>query len=117
MKNKNHNKKMMMKKTNWRNRIFAISPMFVVQFLPNLDLTLAIILVVSKVVDLLEQTSKFVSLMYNTSARVELKRVEARVFTADLHNSGQEHLRAYPLAKNIFGMRVMTHYCVCHLFR
>ena len=43
LKNKNDKKKM-----NWRNRLFAISPMFVVQFSPNFRctyiLTLAIIL-------------------------------------------------------------------------
>ena len=44
-KNDNDNKK---KKKNWRNRLFAISPMFVVKFSPNVRctyiLTLAIIL-------------------------------------------------------------------------
>ena len=33
LKNKNDNDKK--KKKNWRNRLFAISPMFVVQFSPN----------------------------------------------------------------------------------
>ena len=45
LKNKNDNDN---DKKNWRNRLFAISPMFVVQFLPNFRctyiLTLAIIL-------------------------------------------------------------------------
>ena len=45
MKNKNDNDD---DKKNWRNRLFAISPMFVVQFSPNISctyiLTLAIIL-------------------------------------------------------------------------
>ena len=48
LKNKNDNDNNDKKKKNWRNRLFAISPMFVVQFSPNFRgtyiLTLAIIL-------------------------------------------------------------------------
>ena len=47
-KNDNDNDKKKKKKKNWRNILFAISPMFVVQFSPNFGctyiLTLAIIL-------------------------------------------------------------------------
>ena len=48
LKNKNDNDDDKKKKKNWRNRLFAISPMFMVQFSPNFRctyiLTLAIIL-------------------------------------------------------------------------
>ena len=48
LKNKNENDNKKKKKKNWRNRLFAISPMFVVQFSPHFKctytLTLAIIL-------------------------------------------------------------------------
>ena len=49
LKNKNNDKK---KKKNWRNRLFDISPMFVVQFSPNFGktyiFTIAIILLCQK---------------------------------------------------------------------
>ena len=44
LKNKNDNDKK--KKKNWRNRLFAISPMFVVQFSPNFRCSYILILAI-----------------------------------------------------------------------